>query len=101
MLLKEISKGTVAFYTSPVVSSPGHLLHDITKSRSLLRDAAIERVRRYEEARMKRLLRRVERLRDPQRNPHRYRSDEAFEMENAFMSSGTAPSQWPARCLRH
>ena len=76
--------GTVAFYTSPVVSSPGHLERDIAKTRSLLHNAAIERVRRYEDAQMKRLLRRAEKLRDPQTNPGGYRSDEAFEVENAF-----------------
>ena len=32
-LLKEVSKGTVVFYTSPVVSSPGRLEHDISKTR--------------------------------------------------------------------
>src|SRR2546427_13250184 len=37
-LLKEISKGTVAFYTSPVVASPGHLDRDIGKSSTLLHD---------------------------------------------------------------
>jgi hypothetical protein len=30
-LLKKISKGTVAFYTSPVVSLPGHLEREIAK----------------------------------------------------------------------
>lgn len=83
-LLKEITKGTVVFFTSPVVSSPGHLERDIRKTRSLLHNAAIERARRYEHARMKRLLYRAEKLRDPQRNPDGYRSDEAFKMENAF-----------------
>ena len=83
-LLTEISKGTAVFYTSPVVGSPGHLERKITKSRGLLHNVAIERARRYEDARMKRLLRRAEALRDPQRNPDGYRSDEACEMENAF-----------------
>lgn len=83
-LLKAISKGTVVFYTSPVVSSPSQLERDLRKTRSLLHDAAIERTRRYEYARMKRLLRRAEKLRDPQRNPDGYRSDEAFKMEDAF-----------------
>src|ERR1017187_4368031 len=55
-LLKEVSKGTVAFYTSPVVGSPSHLERDINKTRGLLHNAAFERMRRYEEARMKRLL---------------------------------------------
>jgi plastocyanin len=48
-LLKEISKGSVAFYTSPVVSSPSHLERDIAKTRSLLHSTAIEQVRRYEQ----------------------------------------------------
>jgi hypothetical protein len=34
--LKEVSKGTIVFYTSPVVGSPGRLEHDISKTRSLL-----------------------------------------------------------------
>jgi hypothetical protein len=51
-LLKKISKGSVVFYTSPVISSPGHLERDITKTRSLLHNAAIEGARQYEEARM-------------------------------------------------
>jgi hypothetical protein len=79
--LKEVSKGTVAFYTPPVV---GHLARDISKTRSLLHNAAVERLRRYEEARMRRLLLRAEKLRDPKRNPDGYRSAEAFNMENAF-----------------
>jgi hypothetical protein len=83
-LLKEISKLSVAFYTSPVVSSPIHLERDIAKSRSLLHDAAIERARRYEDARMKRLLNHAEKLLDPKRNPHGYRSDEAEKAEDAF-----------------
>jgi DNA transposition AAA+ family ATPase len=83
-LLKEISKGSVAFYTSPVVSSPIHLERDIAKTRSLLHDAAIERARRYEDARMKRLLNHAEKLRDPKRNPHGYRSAEAEKAEDAF-----------------
>ena len=83
-LLKEVSKGSVAFYTSPVVSSPIHLERDIAKTRSLLHDAAIERARRYEDARMRRVLNHAEKLRDPKRNPHGYRSDEAEKAEDAF-----------------
>jgi hypothetical protein len=83
-LLKEVSKGTVAFYTSPVVGSPGHLERDISKTRSLLHNAAIVRIRRYEDARMRRLLNRAEKLRDPKRNPDGYRSVQAFNAENAF-----------------
>jgi len=83
-LLKEISKGTAAFYTSPVVSSPGHLERDIGKSRSLLHDAAIERARRYEYARMIRLLNRAEKLRDPKQNPNGFQSAQAAGAENAF-----------------
>lgn len=83
-LLKEISKGTAAFYTSPVVGSPGHLERDISKSRSLLHNAGIERARWYEAARTKRLFHRAEALRDPKRNPDGYRSAEAFDVENAF-----------------
>ena len=83
-LLKEISKGTVAFYTSPVVASPGHLEREIGKSRSLLHDATIERARRYEYARMIRLLNRAEKLRDPKQNPDAYRSAQAGDAENAF-----------------
>jgi AAA domain len=66
------------------VSSPIHLERDIAKTRSLLHDAAIERARRYEDARMKRLLNRAEKLRDPKRNPHGYRSAEAEKAEDAF-----------------
>lgn len=83
-LLKEISKGTAAFYTSPVVSSPGRLEQEIGKSRRLLQNAGIERAQRYEDARTKRLLRRAEQMRDPKRNPEGYRSNEALNMENAF-----------------
>jgi hypothetical protein len=83
-LLKEVSKGTVVFYTSPVVGSPGRLEHDISKTRSLLHNAAIERIRRYEDARMTRLLHRAEKLRDPKRNPDGYRSVQAVKAENAL-----------------
>ena len=83
-LLKEISRGTAVFYTCLVVSSPGHLERDISKSRSLLHNAVIERARRHEDARTERLLNRAEELRDPKRNPDGYRSDEAFKAENAF-----------------
>ena len=81
---EEISKGSVAFYTSPVVSSPSHLERDMAKTRGLLHSAAIERVRRYEQARMNRLLNRAEKLRDRKRNPDGYRSDEAEKAEDAF-----------------
>ncbi|MGA2133920.1 MAG: AAA family ATPase [Bryobacteraceae bacterium] len=83
-LLKKVSKGTVVFYTSPVISSPGHLEREITRTRGLLHNAVIERARRYEEARMMRLLHRAEKLRDPKRNPEGYRSAEAFQVEDAF-----------------
>jgi hypothetical protein len=83
-LLKEVSKGTVVFYTSPVVGSPGHLEHEISKTRSLLHNAIIERIRRYEDARMRRLLHRAEKLRDAKRNPDGYRSVQAVTAENAF-----------------
>ena len=83
-LLKEISKGSVAFYTSPVFSSPSHLERDIAKTRGLLPSAANERVRRSEQARMNRLLNRAEKLRDRKRNPDGYRSDEAEKVEDAF-----------------
>jgi len=83
-LLKEVSNGTVAFYTCAVVGSPGHLDRDIGKTRSLLHDAVIERVGRYEQLRMRRLLNLAEKLRDPKRNPDGYRSVEAVNVENAF-----------------
>ena len=83
-LLKEISRGTAVFYTCPVVSSPGHLERDISKSRRLLHNAVIELARRHEDARTERLLDRAEELRDPKRNPDGYRSDEAVKAENAF-----------------
>jgi len=79
-LRREISKGCVVFYTCPVI----HLERDIAKTRSLLHDAAIERTRGYEHARMMRLLDRVEKLLDPKRNPRGYRSDEAEKAEDAF-----------------
>ena len=83
-LLKEISKSTAVFYTSPVVGSPGILARDIGKCRSILRTAAVERARRYEELKLNRLFRRAEALRDPQINPTGYRSNEAFQMEKTF-----------------
>lgn len=82
--LKEISKGTAVFYTSPVVGSPGQLERGIKESRGLLHGVAIERARRYEDLRMKRLLNRAEALRDRKRNPDGHRSDEALAVENAF-----------------
>ncbi len=83
-LLKEISKGSVVFYTSPVVNSPSHLERDIAKTRSLLHNAAIERARRYEHARMKRLPKSRRKAARPKRNPDGYRSDEAVKAEDAF-----------------
>ena len=83
-LLKEVSKSTAVFYTCSAVCSPRHLERDISKSRSLLHNAGIERARRYENVRTQRLFLRADALRDPRRNPDGYRSDEAFEMENAF-----------------
>ena len=83
-LLKEISEGSIAFYTSPVVGSPSHLERDIAKARSLLHNAAIERAYRYELARLQRLLSRAQKLRDPKRNPDGYRSDEVAKAEDAF-----------------
>jgi hypothetical protein len=83
-LTKEVSRGTTAFYTSPVVTSPGHLERDISRSRGVLHNVVIERARRYEHARMTRLLRRADRLRDPKKNPNGYRSAEAEAAENAY-----------------
>ena len=83
-LLKEVSKSTAVFYTCSAVCSPSHLERDISKSRSLLHNAGIERARRYENVRTQRLFLRADALRDPRRNPDGYRSDKAFEMENAF-----------------
>ena len=79
-----MSRGTTAFYTSPVVTSPGHLERDISRSRGVLHNVVIERARRYEHARMTRLLRRADRLRDPKKNPNGYRSAEAEAAENAY-----------------
>src|SRR5436853_3163370 len=42
-LFKEVSKSSVAFYTAPVVATPGHLEREIEKTRRLLHHAAIER----------------------------------------------------------
>jgi DNA transposition AAA+ family ATPase len=84
-LLKEISKGIAIFYTSPVFGSPGYLEREISKNRRMLHNAALERARRYEFARMQRLLRRAEWLRDRRRNPDGYRSAEAVNAENAFL----------------
>jgi hypothetical protein len=83
-LFKEVSKSSVAFYTSPVVTTPGRLEREIDKTRRLLHHAAIERARRYEHVRMIRLLNRAEKLRDRQRNPDGYRSAEADRAENAY-----------------
>src|SRR5579871_2026618 len=63
-LFKEVSRNSVAFYTAPVVATPGHLEREIEKARRLLHRAAIDRARRYEHLRMIRLLNRAEKLRD-------------------------------------
>lgn len=84
-LLKEVSRSSVAFYTAPVVATPGHLERDIEKARRLLHHAAIDRARRYEHLRMIRLLNRAEKLRDRHRNPDGYRSAEADRAENAYL----------------
>lgn len=81
---KQTSRGPTVLYTCPVVTSPGRLEREIRNGRSLLRKAAIEEARRREEPRMRRLLQRAEQLRDPQRNPAGYRSDEAVTAEEAF-----------------
>jgi len=55
------------------------------KDRSLLHKAAIERAYRYEHARLQRLLKRTDKLRDRRSNPDGYRSDEALRAEGAFL----------------
>ncbi len=75
----------MAFYTAPVVATPGHLARKIEKARRLLHHAAIDRVRRYEHLRITRLLNRAERLRDRHRNPDGYRGAEADKAENAYL----------------
>jgi hypothetical protein len=58
-LLREVSKGRTAYYSSPVVASPNQIAHDISMTRSLLRSVAVRSVQRVEEARTKRLERRL------------------------------------------
>lgn len=81
---KKTSKDPAVFYTCPVVTSPGRLERDIGKSRSLLHNTAVDRVRQREHVTLLRLLHRAEELRDPQRNPNGYRSDEAVKAEEDF-----------------
>lgn len=84
-LLKEISKSIAVFYTAPVVNSPGKMEREISKRRELLRQVIIAPVRRRAEARMRRLLGRAEKLRDPYRNPEAYRGAAAVKAENDFL----------------
>jgi len=55
-----------------------------------LHNAAIERARRYEAARMKRLVRRAEVLRDRRRNPDGHLSAEAVNAEKCFFGAAGA-----------
>jgi DNA transposition AAA+ family ATPase len=83
--LKEICKSKAVFYTAPVINSPGKLDSEIGKRRSLLRSMAFAPVQRRAEARMKRLLRRADELRDPKRNPSGYRGAAASKAEDDFL----------------
>lgn len=84
-LLEEVSGGTTAFYTARVVCSPAQLLRDVQKARHLRHDAAVRRVERRENARMQRLLRYAQDLRDPRKNPDGYRSAKAERAEAALL----------------
>jgi hypothetical protein len=66
--LKEICQSRAVFFSAPVVNSQGKLESEIKRRRNLLRDVALTPARRRAEARMRRLLRRAEELRDPLRN---------------------------------
>jgi DNA transposition AAA+ family ATPase len=67
-LLREVSKGKTTYYSSPVVASPNQIVHGISRSRQLLHYAAARSVQRIEEARTKRLERRLENLLNWRRN---------------------------------
>jgi hypothetical protein len=86
-LLREVSRGATAFYTSPVLASPGQLAGQIARRRALLRDAAIKIGRQREEARTDRLQRRAASLRDPQRNAEDLVAAEAQRLQRAGVSS--------------
>jgi DNA transposition AAA+ family ATPase len=83
-ILRTIGKSTALFYTTPVVNSPGNLDREVKKWRDTLHALAALPVRERETARMERLLRRAEEVRDCKRNPQGYRGSEAIEAEAAF-----------------
>ncbi len=81
---KKVHREPAVFYTCPVVASPGRVEREIGKCRDRFHNAAVERVRRREHAKLLRLLDQAEELRDPKRNPNGYRSDEAERAEEAL-----------------
>jgi hypothetical protein len=82
---KEICKSKAVFYTTPVINSPGKLDSDIGKCRDLLRNIAMVPVRRRAQARLMRLLDRMDELRNPKRNPDNYRGAAAVKAEDDFL----------------
>ena len=97
--LKEVSKGSVAFYTSPVVELAQAIWSVTSRRLCLLHHAAIERARRYEDARMKRLFIAPKSCVTQKEPRWLSKCPKRSTPRMLSMSSGIARCEWPAPCL--
>lgn len=84
--VEEIAGGSTVFYTAPVVGAPRVIEKQIGRLRDRLHRAAIAVRRRIENAELRRLLGRLDDLRDRGKNPEGYRSQETEDAEDAYLT---------------
>lgn len=84
--VEEIAGGSTVLYTAPVVSAPSVIEKQIGRLRDRLHRAAIAVRRQNENAELRRLLGRLDDLRDRCKNPEGYRSQETEDAEDAYLT---------------
>ncbi|MDR4466616.1 MAG: AAA family ATPase [Nitrospira sp.] len=84
--VEEIAGGSTVLYTAPVVSAPSVIEKQIGRLRDRLHRAAIAVRRQSENAELRRLLGRLDDLRDRGKNPEGYRSQETEDAEDAYLT---------------
>ena len=84
--VEEIAGGSTVLYTAPVVSAPRVIEKQIGRLRDRLHRAAIAVRRQSENAELRRLLGRLDDLRDRGKNPDGYRSQETEDAEDAYLT---------------
>lgn len=84
--VEEIAGSSTVLYTAPVVGVPSVIEKQIGRLRDRLHRAAIAVRRQIENAEMRRLLGRLDALRDRLKNPDGYRSQETEDAEDAYLT---------------